>query len=200
MHPFHTPTPPPAAAPRRPAATGRATLRPRTLGLVAALIAATLALAACQGDATAAAPDAWTEAQIAGVFDLSELGATLAVAPDGDHLTLDGRVLPPAVLERFPHLSMGRTLNLLRLGDDALAAMASDAADFLVRAAPGELRERLAGYGLALDDVRTAWGEAGVLDLAGLRATAARLDAAGGVQTAGVASGTRLLADLGIAR
>ncbi|MDF1523008.1 MAG: hypothetical protein P1P87_09345 [Trueperaceae bacterium] len=200
MHPFRAPTPPPAAAPRRPATGGRATRRARTLGLVATLIAATLALAACQGDATAAAPDAWTEAQIAGVFDLSELGRTLAVAPDGDHLTLDGRVLPPAVLERFPHLSMGRTLNLLRLGDDALAAMAPDAADFLVRAAPGELRERLAGYGLALVDVRTAWGDAGVLDLAGLRATAARLDASGGLQTAGVAPGTRLLADLGIAR
>jgi hypothetical protein len=200
MHPFPAPTPPPAAAPRGPAAVGRAPRRARTLGLVATLIAATLALAACQGDATAAAPDAWTEAQIAGVFDLSELGRTLAIAPDGDHLTLDGRVLPPAVLARFPHLSMGRTLNLLRLGDDALAAMAPDAAAYLVRAAPGELRARLAGYGLALDDVRTAWGDAGVLDLAGLRATAAHLDAAEGLRTTGVAPGTRLLADLGIAR
>ena len=172
----------------------------RVLGLALISVLATLVLAACQGGTSVAAPDAWTEAELAGVFDLSELGNDLAAAADGDHLTLDGRALPPALLERLPHLSMGRSLNLLRLSDDALAAMAPDVAAFLVRAAPGELREHLVGYGLAVQDVRSAWGTTGALDLAGLRAVAARLDAADGLHVAGLGAGSRLLADLGVAR
>jgi hypothetical protein len=194
----------PAARRPRPPVRGRVGARTggaaRALWLAALGLLATVVLAACQGGASVAAPDAWTEAELAGVFDLSELGSDLAAAADGDHLTLDGRALPPALLERIPHLSMGRSLNLLRLSDDALAAMTPDVAAFLVRAAPGELRDRLAGYGLAVPDVRAAWGASGALDLVGLRAVAARLDAEAGLQVAGVGAGTRLLADLGVAR
>lgn len=172
----------------------------RLLGLALLGLLAPLVLAACQGGASVAAPDAWTEAELAGVFDLSELGSDLVAAADGDHLTLDGRALPPALLEQLPHLTMGRSLNLLRLSDDALSAMAPDVAAFLVRAAPGELREHLAGYGLHVLDVRAAWGTAGSLDLAGLRAVADRLDAADGVRVAGLGTGGRLLADLGVVR
>ncbi len=158
-------------------------------------------LAACQSGAQPAPSDAWTETDLAGVFDLSELGVDLVAAPDGDHLLLDGRVLPSAVLAAFPHLTMGRSLNLLRLGDDALAAMAPQAAEFLVQASPGELRDRLARYGLDVAAVRATWGDTGSLDLAGLHAAAARLDAAsGGLAFAGTGPGARLLADLGLAR
>lgn len=168
-------------------------------GVVAlsALLAA-FALAACQAG-VGAAEDAWSEAQLAEVFDLSELGASLTAAPDGDGLLLDGRRLPATVLERFPHLTMGRSLDLLRLAPDAVAAMAPRAAEFLVVASPAELRARLADYGLGLADVRAAWGSAGVLDLVGLRAIADRLDAAPR-PLAGPGAGTRLLADLGVAR
>ena len=194
---------PPRRRVRRPApapvgARGGRTVRAfglATIGLIASLV-----LAACQGGAAVAAPDAWTEAELAGVFDLSELGSDLAAAADGDHLVLDGRALPPALLARLPHLSMGRSLNLLRLSDDALSAMAPDVAAHLVRAAPGELRARLAAYGLGVADVRAAWGTAGALDLAGLRAVAERLDAQGGLQGADLGAGSRLLADLGVAR
>lgn len=172
----------------------------RVLGLAAIGLLATLVLAACQGGAAVAAPDAWTEAELAGVFDLSELGSDLVAAADGDYLTLAGRALPPALLERLPYLSMGRSLNLLRLSDDVLSAMAPDVAAFLVSAAPGELRTRLAGYGLAVPDVRAAWGASGALDLAGLQGVAERLDAADGLRGAGIGAGSRLLADLGVAR
>lgn len=169
--------------------------------LASAALVAVLTLAACQSGAQLAPSDTWTEADLAGVFDLSELGTDLVAAPDGDHLLLDGRVLPRAVLAAFPHLTMGRSLNLLHLSDDALAAMAPQAAEFLVQAAPGELRDRLSRYGLDPTAVRGAWSDVGVLDLAGLHAAAARLDAAGGVPgLAGLGAGARLLADLGLAR
>lgn len=182
----------PRRPPERPAA------RWRHARAALALLAAGLLLAACQG-AGGAPGDAWTEAQLAQVFDLGELGRRLTVAPEGDHLLLDGRALRPDLLERFPHLTMGRTTNLLRLSDDALLAMSPEAQAFVLRAAPAELRERMAAYGLGLADLRTAWGEAGTLDLAGLRAVAARLDAAGGGIGAAEAAGARLLADLGVA-
>jgi hypothetical protein len=194
-------TRPPSRRPRRrvPGASGARAgraLRGVRLALAGLLVAS--ALAAC-GGAPVAAPDAWTEADLAGVFDLTELGSDLAMAAGGDHLTLDGRALPPALLARMPHLSMGRSLNLLRLSDDALSAMAPDVAAALVRAAPGELRAHLARYGLAVGDVRAAWGAGGELDLAALRSVAARLDG-DGVRAAGVGAGSRLLADLGVAR
>jgi hypothetical protein len=173
--------------------------RPGVLAIAA--FVAVLTLAACQSGAGLEPSDAWTEADLAGVFDLSELGSDLVAAPDGDHLLLDGRVLPGEVLAAFPHLTMGRSLNLLHLSDDALTAMAPRAAEFLLTAAPGELRERLADYGLDLAAVRSVWGDAGELDLAGLHATAARLDAsAGGVGFARLGMGRRLLVDLGVAR
>ena len=172
----------------------------RALGLATIGLVASLVLAACQGDASVGAPDAWTEAELAGVFDLTELGSDLVAAADGDHLVLGGRALPPALLARLPHLSMGRSLNLLRLSDDALSAMAPDVAAHLVGAAPGELRAHLADYGLGVADVRAAWGTTGTLDLAGLRAVAERLDAQVGLQGAGLGAGSRLLADLGVAR
>lgn len=179
--------------------------RPRTpagrrLAALAALLVAALVLAACQRDLAAAPVAAWTEADLAAVFDLAELGRDLSAAPDGEGLLLDGKLLSADLLARFPHLSMGRTHNLLRLGDDTLAAMAPDVAAFLVRAAPGELRARLAEHGLTPGDVRAAWNGAGVLDLAAVRAVAARLDAAGGrVAASGRGPGARLLADLGVA-
>jgi len=169
--------------------------------VAAALAAATVILAACQGGPAGLMPDAWSETELARVFDLAELGRELTVAPSGDHLLLDGRALPPEVLERLPHLTMGRSTNLLRFADDALEAMSPEARDFVMRAAPGELRARLAGYGLGMPDLRAAWGDGGQLALAELRAVAARLDA--GVARAGMgvagAAGTRLLADLGVA-
>jgi len=183
--------PPPTARRRRPTAR-------RGVAAVALLLVAGT-LAACQGAAGTA--DAWTEAQLAGVFDLAELGRELTVAPSGAHLLLDGRALPPELLERFPHLTMGRTSNLLRLGDDALEALAPAARDFLLRAAPGELRARLAAYGLDLATLRAAWGEPGAIDLAGLFGVAERLDRSV-VRAAGAAPGpgTRLLVDLGVQR
>jgi hypothetical protein len=167
---------------------------------LAAAVVATL-LAACQGAGAPAPHDVWTEAQIADVFDLSELGRAVTIAPSGDHLLLDGKALPPAVLERFPHLTMGRSANLLRFDDDALASMSSDARAFVLSAAPGELRDRLADYGLGLAALRAAWGERGTIDLTGLHAVAAELDR-GAIATAGVLGrpGARLLADLGVAR
>jgi len=200
---FPTPLPNPV---RVPMAAGAPARRRRTgvRRAVLALAAAAVALAGCQGVGGGAPSDAWTEAQVAQVFDLSELGRALTVAPGGDHLLLDGRALPPEVLERFPHLTMGRTTNLLRFADDALAAMVPEAQGFVLRAAPEELRQHMAAYGLTLADVRAAWSANGQIDLAGLRAVAARLDAAGGPATsarqAGDAPGSRLLADLGVAR
>jgi len=159
------------------------------------------ALVACQGTDAAGPTTAWTEAQLAQVFDLSELGREIAVAASGDHLLLDGRALLPELLERFPHLTMGRSTNLLRFADDALEAMAPEARSFVLQAAPGELRDRLGGYGLGVADLRAAWGDVGTLDLVGLHAVADRLDRAG-LRVAGVsaAPGARLLADLGVTR
>ncbi len=176
--------------------------RPRRALL--ALVAATLALAGCQGVGGGAPSKAWTEAQVAQVFDLSELGRSLTIAPSGDHLLLDGRALPPEVLERFPHLTMGRTTNLLRFSDDALAAMSPEAQAFVLRAAPGELRARLSAYGLAMSDLHAGWAASGQIDLAGLQTVAARLNGAAGATSAARATadapGARLLADLGVAR
>jgi hypothetical protein len=184
--------------PPPPAVRGRGAATRRAAAALALLLVAGF-LAACQGTATNA--DAWTEAQLAGVFDLAELGRELTVAPSGDHLVLDGRALPPALLERFPHLTMGRSSNLLRLGDDALEALSPTARDFLLRAAPGELRERLDAYGLDLATLRAAWGEAGAIDLVGLHAVAEQLDRSGVRSAAGgVGHGTRLLVDLGVGR
>jgi len=200
---FPTPLPNPVLVPMAAVAPAR---RRRTgvRRVVLALAAAAVALAGCQGVGGGAPGDAWTEAQVAQVFDLSELGRVLTIAPSGDHLLLDGRTLLPEVLERFPQLTMGRTTNLLRFADDALAAMAPEAQAFVLRAAPAELREHLAAYGLTLTDVRAAWAADGQIDLAGLRMVAARLDAAGGPTTsarqAGDAPGSRLLADLGVPR
>ncbi len=199
---FSTPLPHPV---RVPLVAGVPLRRPRrgVYGTMVALAAA-VALAGCQGVGGDAPGGAWTEAQVAQVFDLGELGRSLTVAPSGDHLLLDGRALLPEVLERFPHLTMGRTTNLLRFADDALAAMAPEAQAFVLRAAPSELRQNMAAYGLALADVRAAWDAAGEIDLAGLRTVAARLDAAGGAdiaaRQAGATLGARLLADLGVAR
>ena len=169
-----------------------------------ALAAATLAVAGCQGVGGVPPTGAWTEAQVAQVFDLSELGRSLTIAPSGDHLLLDGRALPPEVLERYPHLTMGRTTNLLRLADDALAAMTPEAQAFVLRASPAELRARLAAYGLAVSDLHADWAASGELDLAGLRTVAARIDGAAAATTAARpaadAPGRRLLADLGVAR
>ncbi len=199
-----------ASARRRPPTSRRGRRRGRSVSrdalrrhgaLAIVAFAVMWTLAACQSGAQLAPSDAWTEADLAGVFDLSELGVDLVAAPDGDHLLLDGRVLPAAVLAAFPHLTMGRSLNLLRLGDDALAAMAPQAAEFLVQASPGELRDRLARYGLDVASVRGTWGDAGTLDLAGLHAAAANLDARRrGLAPAGTGPGARLLADLGLAR
>lgn len=194
----------PATARRDPRRRrGRAAVRGARRALLA-LVGATLALAGCQGLGGGAPAEAWTEAQIAQVFDLSELGRSLSIAPNGDHLLLDGRALPPEVLERFPHLTMGRSTNLLRLSDDALAAMSPEAQAFVVRAAPGELRARLSAYGLSVSDLHAGWAASGEIDLAGLRAVAARLDGAAGASRAarGAADspGARLLADLGVAR
>lgn len=196
--------PPPRGRPPGHAATVRPSRHapPRSRWAVAAaLAAAAVILAACQSGPAGVMPDAWSETELARVFDLAELGRELTIAPSGDHLLLDGRALPPEVLERLPHLTMGRSTNLLRFADDALEAMSPDARDFVMRAAPGELRARLAGYGLGMPDLRAAWGDGGQLDLAGLRAVAARLDAGTarvGVGVAG-AAGARLLADLGVA-
>ncbi len=199
--PPHPKNRPPRAdrGPRRGPAAAAVT-RPALL----ALVAAALALAGCQGVGGVPPAEAWTEAQVAQVFDLSELGRSLSIAPSGDQLLLDGRVLPPGVLERFPHLTMGRTTNLLRLSDDALAAMSPEAQAFVLRAAPAELRARLAAYGLAVSDLHAGWAASGELDLAGLRTVAARLDDAAAATTAARsaadAPGARLLADLGVAR
>jgi hypothetical protein len=202
------PVPPPKPENRPPTAGGGprpgivAAREPRRALL--ALVAAALVLAGCQGVGGGAPVEAWTEAQIAQVFDLSELGRSLTVAPSGDHLLLDGRALPPEVVERFPHLTMGRTTNLLRFSDDALAAMSPEAHAFVLRAAPTELRARLAAYGLAVTDLHGGWAATGQIDLAGLRTVAARLngaaDATGTVRATADSPGSRLLADLGVAR
>jgi hypothetical protein len=173
----------------------------RRAGAALAALVAAAVLVACQGVATPPS-DGWTEAQLAQVFDLSELGHELAIAPSGDHLLLDGRRLPPDLLASFPHLTMGRTTNLLRFGDDALEAMAPEARAFVLRAAPGELRARMASYGLGLGHLRAVWGDDGDLGLAGLLLLAADLDRASArIAPFGTApSGARLLADLGVTR
>lgn len=194
---------PPAArrGPRR--RRGRVAVRGTRRALLA-LVGASLALAGCQGVGGGAPGEAWTEAQVAQVFDLSELGRSLTIAPTGDHLLLDGRALPSEVIGRFPHLTMGRSTNLLRFADDALAAMSPEAQAFVLRAAPGELRAQLSRYGLAVPDLHAGWAASGEIDLAGLRTVAARLDGAAEasrvVRGAADSPGTRLLADLGVAR
>lgn len=204
------PVPPPHPENRPPTAgsgprsrRGRGATR-RSRRALLALVAATFALAACQGVDGGAPGEAWSEKQVAQVFDLSELGRSLTIAPSGDQLMLDGRALPPEVIERFPHLTMGRSTNLLRFADDALAAMSPEAQAFVLRAAPAELRARLAEYGLAVSDLHAGWAASGEIDLAGLRSVAARLDAAAGasdaVRAAAGSPGARLLADLGVAR
>jgi hypothetical protein len=204
------PVPPPNPENRPPSARsgprrrrGRVAVRGTRRALFA-LVAATLALAGCQGVGGGAPGEAWSEKQIAQVFDLSELGRSLTIAPSGDHLLLDGRALPSDVLGRFPHLTMGRSTNLLRFADDALAAMSPEAQAFVLRAAPGELRARLSAYGLSVSDLHAGWAAGGEIDLAGLRAVAARLDGAAGaslaVRGAVQSPGARLLADLGVAR
>lgn len=167
-----------------------------------ATLAAALALVltACQSLPDAVRVNAWTEADLAGVFDLSELGSTLSIAPTGDHLLLGDRVLPAEVLERFPHMTHGRSHNLLRLSADALLAMAPDAATFLIQAAPAELRAQMSGFGLSLSDLRQAWGSTGELDLAGLLAAAERLDRASARTASGTGHGTGLLEALGVRR
>lgn len=161
-----------------------------------------LLLAACQSPPRTTG-DAWTVTDLAEVFDLGELGATLAVAPSGDHLLLDGRPLPAEVLGAFPHMTHGRTSNLLRLADDALLAMAPEVATHLLLASPTELRAHLDEFGLSLPDLRRAWGSRGELDLAGLVQVADGLDRlAAGQAALGAAggAGARLLDVLGVRR
>lgn len=206
FRPVHPPKPenrPPTAGSGPRSRRGRGAVR-RPRRVLLALVAATFALAGCQGVDGGAPGEAWSEKQIAQVFDLSELGRSLTIAPSGDHLLLDGRALPPEVLGRFPHLTMGRTTNLLRFADDALAAMSPEAQAFVLRAAPAELRARLTTYGLQVSDLHAGWAATGQIDLAGLQSVAARLDGAAGATDALRATadspGDRLLADLGVAR
>jgi hypothetical protein len=162
----------------------------------------TIGLAACQeGISGTSAAAAWTEAEIAAVFDLSELGR-LSVGPSGDHLLLAGRALPAAVIERFPHLTIGRSTNLLAFDDDALGAMSDDARRFVEHAAPGELRTMMRAYGLTMRDVHDAWTERGRIGLDELFAVAVRLDDRHGASrnAATGAAGASLLDALGVAR
>jgi hypothetical protein len=105
----------------------------------------------------------------------------------------------------FPHLTMGRSTNLLRFADDALEAMAPEARAFVLRAAPGELRDRLRDYGLGLDDLRAAWGDDGDSTWRAWSRWRPRLDGRRPARprrprTRGAAAGARLLADLGVTR
>jgi hypothetical protein len=186
----------------RPDHTGRG----RTRGFVRLALLAGVAvgvLAGCQdgvGGAAGPAP-AWTEAEIAAVFDLSELGR-LSAAPSGDHLMLAGRALPAAVVERFPHLTIGRGTNLLAFDDDALAAMSDDARRLVEHAAPGELRAMMREHGLTMEDVHAAWTLRGRIGLGELFAVAERMDGRSVEPSAtdGIAAGARLLDALGVAR
>jgi hypothetical protein len=171
----------------------------RWRGIVAALMVP-LVLVACQGNPPIGGSIAWTYADLGLLFDLSELGTSLTIDPESSTLMLDGRPLPADVLESFPHLTMGRRYNLLRLSQEALDAMAGEARQTLVQASPSELRAYLAEYGLTMGDLRAAWGSDGELTLLDLQVIAAALDAqSAGLGTA-AAHGQRLLDALGIGR
>jgi hypothetical protein len=180
-------------------------LRPRppqrfAKGVLAALVltAAFALLAACE-QTPAASVRPWSVAEIAGVFDLAELGS-LTADPIARTLVLDGRPLPADVLERFPHMTMGRSKNLLRLAPDVILTMDPLARDFVLQASPDTLRDRLADYGLSVADLHAAWADGGDVDLDALHAIAARLDATVSTANAAAPAGTRLLADLGVTR
>jgi len=166
-----------------------------------ALLLAFALLAACQ-ETPSRSQTAWTAAELAGVLDLSELGRDLTADAEAGSLVLEGRPLPADVLERFPHLTMGRSKNLLRLAPDVILAMQPEARDLVLLASGHELRDRLADYGLTVADVQAAWGAGGEIDLAALRDLAARLDdrSIASASTAAVPPGSRLLLDLGVAR
>lgn len=181
---------------RQPHATPRPT-RWRWAGIGAALLATSL-LAACQGGAPANPGLVWTTAELGQVFDLSELGRSLTIDPESSTLLLDGRALPPDVLEAFPHLTMGRSYNLLRLSQETLDAIAGEARLALVHASPSELHAYLAAFGLTIADVRAAWGSDGELTLAGIYQVAASLDAQPAAIGTATDPGQRLLDALGI--
>jgi len=101
------------------------------------------------------------------------------------------------VLSSFPHLTMGRSRNLLRLSQDALDAMSGEARLALLHASASELHDHLTDFGLSVADVQAAWGDEGELTLSGLEQAAARLDSESGVGIAD-ARGQRLRAALGI--
>jgi hypothetical protein len=173
---------------------------PRRWRGIAIALLAPLLLVACQGNPPSGGNAAWTYADLGSIFDLSELGAALTIDAETSTLMLDGRPLPADVLESFPHLTMGRSYNLLRLSEDALDAMASEARQSLVHASPSELRAYLDDHALTMEDVRAAWGSDGELTLLDLQRVAAALDAQSeGLGTAS-SRGQRLLDTLGIAR
>jgi len=175
----------------------------RRIALAAIVGVLAAGLAACQ-DGGRGGPAAlpWTEAEIAAVFDLSELGR-LSLAPSGDHLLLADRPLPAAVVERFPHLTIGRATNLLAFDDDALAAMSDDARRLVEHAAPGELRALMRDHGVTMRDVHDAWTRRGRIGLQELFEVASRLDGRAGAARlagSGAGDGSRLLEALGVAR
>lgn len=178
----------------------------RRIGLAATAGVLMLGLVACQEgwDTTRVTAPAWTEAEIAAVFDLSELGR-LSPAPSGEHLLLAGRVLPADVVERFPHLTIGRASNLLAFDDDALAAMSTDARRLVEHASPGELRALMRRHGVTMRDVHEAWASRGRIGLVELFDVAERLDARSAeaglaVLGSGGGAGARLLLALGVDR
>lgn len=185
-------TPPPSP---RPGARATRWLAP--LALVPLL------LAACSDRLPSGLIVPWSSAELSAVFDLTELGASLSVDAERGTLMLSGRPLPAEVIEALPHLSMGRTHNLLRFSDDLLEAIDGDVRFALTHAAPSELRAYLSDYGLTMGDLQRAWRDQGEVGWGALQQVVAQLDASSGLQAlqagSALSAGQRLLADLGLA-
>ena len=122
-------------------------MKPNAVGL---LIAFAITLSGCQSLTAQSAE--WTRSEIEQHFDLSELG-TLNYDTQG-YLRIGEKRLPAALANLRPY---GRQSNFLRLSDDTLNALDPSVTAAFTQASPTQLRERMAKYGLTLQDLEAAW-------------------------------------------
>ncbi len=117
-------------------------------------------LTSCGTTSTANVPQhnqasaSWTQADLNNVLDLSELGEVTLT--DNGAVMVGGKLLP-LQLENSHNLGYGRTLNYLKLSDEALDALPATTRDFFLEASPKELESALTKTGVSLKDVKQLW-------------------------------------------